>query len=282
MELVTPGIYYDMENEAYHRSAGISKSGLALFAANPEKYYWRYVLGNREPSKPQYAIGSAFHTATLEPNKFDAHYVVGSDVNKNTNIWKAFVASNSDRTILGKDDYDTVMAMAERVRKHPIAGNLISEGYAEASVFATDPETGELVKVRPDWVTEDIICDLKSTTDASPSKFFRDMFSYTYYMQAGMYPEVFNMLGAGPRINDFVFICVEKEPPYSIAVYRASEQDREIGLQSFRRNLRRFSIHKKANSWPSYNDDKVVDTELPAWAKREEEARELNDPSASF
>lgn len=280
--IIEPGIYFDMSNEEYHAANGVSKSGLSLFAKNAEKYHWRYILGNREESKPQYVVGSAVHTATLEPDKFDQQYIVGPDVNKNTNIWKAFVQSNSDKAILGVNDYDLIMGMAASVRKHPVAKNLLVDGYAEASIFATEPATGELVKVRPDWVTEDVICDLKTTTDASPSKFFRDMYTYSYHIQAGMYPEVFNMLGSGPAISDFVFICVEKEPPFCVAVYRASEEDREMGRQAFHRALVRFSEARKANRWPGYNDDRIIDTSLPGWAKRDEESLALNDPSASF
>ena len=279
---VAPGIYYDMPNLTYHRSPGVSKSGLGLCATNPEKYHYKYILGNQDESKPIFKTGSAFHMATLEPNKFAKEYVLGPDLNKNTNAWKQFVLDNDGKTVLDVKDYDLVQKMAAKVRKHPIAKNLISKGYAEASVFAIDPETGELVKVRPDWITEDVMVDLKSIVDASPSKFFRDMFTYGYHVQAAMYPEVYNLLEQGPHVDDFVFLCVEKEPPYSVAVYRVSETDRNLGYQNYMRNLRKYSAYKNANHWPAYNDNLIVDTELPYWARREEENLELNDPSASF
>lgn len=265
-----PGIYFDLSNEDYHASAGISKSGLSLFAKCPEQYNWKYILGNKDEEKSHFSTGRAFHTATTEPDKFDNEFVVAPDLNKNSNAYKTWAADNSDRQILNVKDYDVVMGMASKIRQHPIAKNLLQDGFAEASIYAIDEMTGEMVKVRPDWVSGgDIIVDLKSTTDASAGKFFRDMFSYSYHVQAGMYPEVCNWVRPG-SITDFVFIVVEKTAPYSIGIYRASHEDRLIGIDNFRRNLDRFAEYKRKNYWPTYNGGLIVDTALPAWAKKAE------------
>ncbi len=271
-----PGIYIDLSNEEYHASKGISKSGLMLFAENPEKFNWQYNLGNRDISKKHLDVGQAFHTATLEPGKFDEGFVVAPDLNKNSNAYKEWKEQNKDRTIINPSDYETVMGMAEKVRRHPVAKNLVLEGYAEASVYAIDEETGELVKVRPDWVNGDVIVDLKSTTDASPGKFFRDMFTFSYFVQAGMYPEVFNW--AQPEtIREFVFIAVEKEAPYSVGLYQASKEDREFGRDAFRRHLNQFAEYKKLNYWPSYNLGRIIQTALPSWARKSEISAGLNN-----
>jgi len=276
IENFEPGIYFGLPNEKYHASNGISKSGLMLFADNPEKYHWRYILGNKQEARPQFAVGSAFHTATLEPDKFDEEYIVAPDLNKNTNLYKAWVVENADRTILSIKDYDMVMSMAKKVRKNPITSRMISNGYAEASIYAIDEITGETVKVRPDWINDDIIVDLKSTTNASFSAFARDMYSYSYFVQAGMYPEVANAVLPEP-VSAFVFIVVEKEPPYSIGIYRASREDTAFGVESYRRNLDRFAKYKAKNFWPSYNRGLIVDTALPGYAKKTEMQEDLSN-----
>lgn len=265
-----PGIYLDLPNDDYHASNGISKSGLSLFAKCPEQYHWKHILGNRDEEKSHFGTGKAFHTATTEPDKFDNEFVVAPDLNKNSNAYKDWASQNSDRQILNVKDYDVVMGMSSKIRRHTIAKNLLADGIAEASIYAIDEITGELVKVRPDWISGgDIMVDLKSTTDASAGKFFRDMFSYGYHLQAGMYPEVFNWVKPG-AITDFVFIVVEKTAPYSIGIYRASHEDRMIGADNFRRNLNRYANHKARGYWPSYNKDMIIDTALPTWAKRSE------------
>ena len=273
-ETMLPGIYHGMDDETYHGSVGISKSGLMLFEKNPMKYHWQYILGNKQKGKKHFAVGKGFHMAALEPDKFALQYTVGPDINKNTKAWKAFIAENADKEVLSVSDYDQIMGMAESVRSHPIAANILSTGHAEVSIYAECPFTGELVKVRPDWWSGDIIADLKSTTDASPDKFFRDMYTFTYHVQSSMYPEVANWL-PDLHINDFVFIVTEKEPPYATAVYRASEEDKRIGYQRFRRNLDRYSTIKAKGIWPTYNDGMIIDTELPMYAKRQEEQMDM-------
>jgi hypothetical protein len=42
--------------------------------------------------------------------------------------------------------------MAQKVRRHHIAKNLVFGGYVEASFYAIDEATGELVKVRTGYV----------------------------------------------------------------------------------------------------------------------------------
>lgn len=270
------GVYFDMGNETYHGSDGISKSGLMMFADNPEKYHWKYILGNDpDTTKKHLDVGQAFHTATLEPEKFEKFFIVAPPLNKNSNAYKEWKATiKKDRVILDVKDYDMAMGMSQKVRRHPIARNLVVGGFAEASIFATDPETGELVKVRPDYKTGDVVVDLKSTTDASAGKFFRDMYTFSYFVQAGMYPEVINWVAPG-EINEFVFIAVEKEPPYAIGLYRASREDRAYGLDNFRRNLNLFADYKKRNYWPSYNLDQIIDSELPTWARRSEDFKDM-------
>ncbi len=273
-----PGVYFDMGNETYHGSAGISKSGLMLFADNPEKYHWKYVLGNDpDTTKKHLDVGQAFHTATLEPEKFEKLFVVAPSLNKNSTAYKDWKASiNGDMTILDVKDYDMAMGMAQKVRRHPIAKNLVVDGFAESSIFASDPITGELVKVRPDYKTGDVVVDLKSTTDASAGKFFRDMYTFKYFVQAGMYREVINWVAPG-EINEFVFIAVEKDEPFSIGLYRASREDKAYGVDNFRRNLDMFADYKRRNYWPSYNLDMIVDTALPAWAQKSENWKDIQN-----
>lgn len=265
----TPGHYQNVSNEDYHAANGISKSGLSLFNENPEKYHWRYIAKNHQAPKAIFDIGQAFHTRTLEPELFSSQFILGPPLNKNSNKWKEFVAANTDRIILSQKDWDMVNSMADKVRNHPEGKDYLAQGHAETSVFAAEPETGEMVKIRPDWITGDVGVDLKSCVNASPDKFQRDMYTYGYFVQAGMYPEVFGYLYPG-GMNEFVFIAVEKEPPYSIGFYRADLETIALGRDFFYRTLHRFAECKKRDYWPSYNDDRTVDLCLPQWAVRNE------------
>ena len=79
--------------------------------------------------------------------------------------------------------------------------------------------TGLQCKCRPDWISADggILVDLKTTEDASPREFQRSIAKWRYHVQAGWY-----MAGIeaayGTRPSGFIFIAVEKKPPFAVGV----------------------------------------------------------------
>jgi len=145
----------------------------------------------------------------------------------------------------------------------------LQKGYAETSIFHTDEQTGELVKVRPDWFIEDVLADLKTTRErgAAAESFERACFSYRYFVQAPFYMDV-----AGDRLrrtfNSFVFIVVEKGS-YQVAVYYADADMIRLGREEYRRNLDVYARCRRSGVWPGYNDGEIRPVSLPAWAKRQ-------------
>lgn len=265
----SPGIYLDMSNEAYHKSPGISKSGLDLIARSP--YFYRH----RPPQEQTSAmlIGSAFHAAALEPLSFLKLFAVAPDVNARTNAGKAelelFRVSNEGKSILRKDDAEQVAAMAEAVRNHPTASSLLADGQAETSIFHIDEITGELIKVRPDWLVEDLLVDLKSTEDATPEAFARSCWNYRYHVQAAFYLDTANAAFGSDRFRSFVFIACEKKPPFQVAVYVADRQMIEAGRVQYRRDLEKYHQCRVTDTWPGINAGRIQEIGLPGWALRQ-------------
>ena len=265
----SPGIYLDISNEAYHRAPGISKSGLDLIAKSP------FLYRNRPPQEPTKAmlIGSAFHAATLEPHTFNDLFAVAPDVNARTNAGKAeieaFRQANAGKSILVAEDADHVAAMSKAVRSHALAAALLSEGQAETSIFHNDEHTGELVKVRPDWIVEDLLVDLKSTEDATPDAFAKSCWNYRYFVQSALYLDVANAAFGIDRFRSFVFIVCEKKPPYQVAVYVADKQMVGAGRVQYHRDLETYHQCRLADSWPGINDGRNQHISLPGWALRQ-------------
>ena len=264
---ILPGIYPDMTNEAYHGGPGISKSGLDLIAKSP--YLFRY-RPKPEPTKAL-LIGSAFHAATLEPHTFTDFFAVAPEVNARTKDGKAtleqFRQENEGKSVLVRDDAQKVAAMAQAARNHPIAAALLAEGVAETSIFHRDETTRELVKVRTDWMVEDLLVDLKSTEDASASGFSRSCWNYRYFVQAAFYMDVANAL-FDRRFSGFVFIAVEKAPPYQVAVYHADYEMIQAGRIEYRRCLDLYHECRGADRWPGLNGGQIESIGLPRWATR--------------
>jgi hypothetical protein len=128
----------EMTNGQYHGSKGVSKSHLDAINRG-DRYYWhRYLNPDREPEEqsPALIMGSAIHSAVLEPDLFPSEYVMApTDINRRTNVGKeayaAFEKANAGKTVLDPDDYSTCIAVRDAVHNHPVASGLLQRGKAE-------------------------------------------------------------------------------------------------------------------------------------------------------
>jgi exodeoxyribonuclease VIII len=264
-----------MENADYHRHSAVSKSHLDQIAKSPLHYWARYLDPNRvtpEPT-PAMAIGSAVHTHVLELDQWDARYVTAPEgINRRTNAgkaeWEAFEVASTGRTVLAKADAELVMRMGHSVFAHPAAAMLLAmPGKAETTHMWTDQATGLRCKCRPDWLTDDgsLIVDLKTTEDASPMGFRKSIANWRYHVQASWYLDGLEQ-ATGKRPDQFIFLCVEKKPPFACAVYAADAEMIQIGAEAAARDLEVLATCRAAGAWPGYSDQ-VEMISLPPWMR---------------
>jgi hypothetical protein len=263
-----------MDNATYHAHTAVSKSHLDLVAKSPLHYWSRYLDPNRVPQEPTaaMAIGSAVHTHVLELDQWDAQYVVApAGIDRRTKVgkaeWDVFQTAIGTRTVISREDADLVMRIGRSVLSHPAAAYLLGlPGKAETTHMWTDEATGLQCKCRPDWLLDDgsMIVDLKTTAeDASPKEFQRSIAKWRYQVQASWYLDGLEH-ATGKRPEQFVFIAVEKKPPYACAVYVADAQMIEIGRETARRDLDKLNVCKAADYWPGYSDG-IEQINLPPW-----------------
>ena len=217
-------------------------------------------------------IGSAVHTHILELDQWDAQYVVApAGIDRRTKVgkaeWEVFQTAIGTRTVISREDADLVMRIGRSVLGHPAAAYLLGlPGKAETTHMWVDEATGLQCKCRPDWLLDDgsMIVDLKTTTeDASPKEFQRSIAKWRYHVQASWYLDGIEK-ATGNRPHSFVFIAVEKKPPYVCAVYVADTQMIEIGRDTARRDLDKLNVCKAADYWPGYSDG-IEQINLPPW-----------------
>lgn len=159
-----------------------------------------------------------------------------------------------NRKVLSESDWRVVLAITSRVRKHPSASELLKVGKAEQSIFWVDKETGVQCKGRIDWLTNDnMILDLKSTTDASPEGFQRSISKYRYYVQAAIYTDAISELHG--FVPPFVFGAWEKHPPYASALYYAAPEMLEAGRQEYKRLLKIYAKCLESDVWNGYSQN---------------------------
>lgn len=273
-----PGHYPDMDNDAYHSGPGVSKSHLDSIAPpnSPAHYFERYLNPDREPEEktPALILGDAIHKAVLEPDLLTQRYAFRPEgIDGRTKDGKAaladLAAANLGKTILSVNDYKTLIGVRDSAHRHPVAKGLFSGGVAEQSYFSIDPETGALIKCRIDYdrmARDGIFVDLKTTEDASPDGFGRSAAKYRYHVQGGWYPHVLTQLDR--EVDNFVFVAIEKSPPYAIGIYYLEPEDAQLGMMEARRDLDKILECRAAGEWPDHGYVPQA-LRIPAWRRRE-------------
>lgn len=265
----------EISNDDYHAGPGVSKSHLDAIANQSPLHYWhRYLAPNREQEEPtdDMKLGTAIHAAILEPDLFSSNFVVSPAFNKRTKDGKAmfaqFCEENTGKQVLLPEDYQTCLAIRDRVHKHPIASGLLHGGKSEQSFYAIEPSTGELVKCRFDYLHDNggMALDVKSTRDASPTGFAKQCANLRYDVAPAWYFDVLDIL-YGEVPQHWVWLAFEKEPPYAIGVYYARSEDIIRARETARRDFMRIVECRRNDYWPDYGVD-VLPLDMPGWVRR--------------
>lgn len=287
------GIFDGIPNETYHRGPGISKSGLDDINVSP----LHYITKRRHPKPPtaDMWIGTAFHMLVLEPDIFERDYILlpadapprptkrqldaknpSSAAMLSIAYWESWDAENSDKIPVsnkpGADpfwspgEWDRLHYMRDAIASHPIASILLDPDQikAEQSCIWVDPETRKLCKCRPDAINEahNLAVDLKSTADASYTEFAKSCAKWRYHVQAAWYSD--GLIEVNRPISAFIFVAVEKTPPWGVGIYVLNREARRAGRLEYRRNLETYAQCHRADEWPSYPPE-IREIDLPRW-----------------
>lgn len=262
----------EQSNDAYHSGPGISKSHLDKIASASPKHYWHHYLNpdrERDEPTPALVLGSAVHSIILEPDLFTGEYVANPGIDRRSNAGKAeyaaFIAENAGKTILTDDQMQTCLAIRDAVHTHPVAAGLLRGGASEQSFFGIDSETGELIKCRTDYMVGDMIVDVKTTEDASPNGFGKSAANYRYPLQVAWYHGVLDA-AFDHHPPYWVFLAVEKSPPYAIGIYYPDAADVQRASVAARRDFLRIVEHRRSGQWPDYGVE-ALPLALPTWWK---------------
>lgn len=265
-----------MTEHEYREYPAISRSELWKIAESPEKFKWAM----EHPAEPTPALifGQAFHKLALEPEDFSTEFaVVPKNIDRRTKdgkaAWAELVAAADGKTLITAETMDTARDMVNALHSVPMVEKLIN-GQHELPLFWADDLTGEACKVRLDCLTEvkgqPVIVDLKTTADASTDGFMRSAIKYGYDFQAAMYSEGYEKITGKKPL--FVFIAIEKDPPYSVNILQADEAFVRRGYDVFRELLGTYHDCKINDNWWGYLGayNVINSLNLPSWMKEVE------------
>ncbi len=287
-------VIHGMDIDEYHSHPAVSRSGLLLIDRSPQHYWWQYLSGQaKKIDTDALRIGGAFHTLILEPHTFnDRAVVIPEGAPKKPSItqlnakkpsddtiaaiqwWANWEQFRAGRTSLSQDEFAEMQAMADAIRNQPVSAKvLVESGNIESSFFWTDPDTGVQVKARPDYYREDgIVLDLKTTASANKEDFQRSIINYGYDIQVFMQMEGIERV-TGRRPESFVFVCVEKTPPYATAFYVADNDLIECGRFRYHKLMAKFADCQRSGIWPGYGA-LIQPITVPDWFSRKLEKGE--------
>lgn len=296
-----PGLYA-LPQEIYHSNCtptpGLSSTGARLLVREcPAHYWWHSPLNpDYEPvRKRHFDIGTSTHLLVLEPHDYRRRIsIIPFDDYKKTEAQRAKLAAYAlEKIPLLPWEEESIRAMREALRAHPVSKHLFSDGglvpaMIERSIFWVDEETGIWCKARPDFlpVNRAYLVDLKTTTSANPRRFAEDIYGWGYHQQAAWYLDGIEAQW-GERPERFAFVAVTKEKPHLVSVCWLQREVVEWGRIENRKARHIFRDCLAANHWPGYTDpltgNEAFEVTFPPWAHRELEARHARgefDPGA--
>lgn len=259
-------IIRDLPIEEYHRHDAVSKSGLDKIHRSIADY--QYAQENPWEPSTSMIVGSALHDLVLQPGLFPTKFALyGETSRRYGKTYDAWCAAHPGVTALSASEMEAVLGMAEKVAAHPIASEVLSDGEPEVSLFWTDVETGVECRCRPDWLRSDTVgVDLKTARGADFRGFQRSVAQYRYHVQAAFYSDgIAEVLDQS--LEHFLFVVVESDAPYNVAVYELDAEAIEQGRRAYKEDLLKYRDWKTgAETWTGYPLE-ILTMTLPGWAK---------------
>lgn len=262
-------------SEKYHSSEFLGKSQLFQMQKSPKHFKW--FLDNPQNQTPALAFGTAFHCYVLEPERFAEEYIIVYKIDKRTKEGKELIsnAESLGKKLITEEDMMLIQNMAESIHSTKYADTLLS-GEHEISYYWEDEMTSIKVKCRPDSRRKlrndkGIIVDIKTCESAATDDFMRDAIKYGYDLQSAQYKTGVELYEGYP--HDFVFIAVEKKPPYAVNILQADDLFVQRGKDLYRLYLGLIADCRQNNLWDSYNgrNGMINNLGLPAWLLKEME-----------
>lgn len=283
------GMYEKIPEAVYHGDIlSLSSSGAReLLALTPEQFDFN----RRQPPgpKPEYDFGHAAHKMVLGEGQ--QLFVLDPAIHGRTKdgeiakvpaataMWKQADATAREhgKLPITKANMDKAQRMAGRVFSHPLAGRLLSDGYAEMSIYWHDDATNVRRRARTDYLNDRLLgdgrtvgIDYKSARSDDPAEFERAILNFGYHMQQAWYEDALSEIGLDS--GGFLFIVQSKTEPYPVSVCRIKPEIVELGRRQNRRALELYANCTETGTWPGYDEHTIHEVGMPGWAVARTEA----------
>jgi len=258
-------MWQTISNESYHNELNtyLSSSDFRRLLRSPAHY-----RNHQKLDSPALAFGTLVHTFVLEPDVAKARYRARAEVDGRTKEGKAIreleakLAADERVEFVSASDYNAATAITDSVYASVGSSGILTSGMAEGTGLTE--LCGVNVKVRPDYLREDMIIDLKTTQDARPEAFLKSVINFGYEVQAALYVDAAQAIDGLKR--RFLWIAAEKEAPYAVSVFEASDEMLERGRRLYKQAIETYTRCVTFDDWPGYTTE-IQTLNLPKWLK---------------
>ena len=257
-------------NAEYHgRKTHLSSTNVRTFYNNKKKFKYGLTHELVKQTKAM-ADGTAVHSFFLEKDKFNTDYVTKpADIKLNTKVGKEWAQEHQGKIIIDFEFSNNLLEMEKSFMDSPAKLIYDNKGQTELSYFWDDLQLVK-GKCRPDWISDDgsIVVDIKTTTDASPKGFQKSISNWGYHLQLGWYIRGLRKLGLPAK--EFIFIAIEKTPPFSVGVYRADQEMINFAMNKLDEIVPEINQALASQEFPDYTPE-ITSIGLPPWMTNKKE-----------
>jgi len=254
----------------YHSIQALSNSSLSVLKRSPAEFYARFIAKTMKSEETDaMRLGSAVHMLALEPERFHDHYVIetgpinattGKPYGRDTKRFEAWLdirKTETSKTVLIYDEFESSMAIAEAFQSHPtiaaiMAANvekIYERGYQMQ--YLVEGEQPIDIKCKPDCVipSEALIIDLKTTSDPSPAAWRWSAEDFGYHRQAAIYLDAMETFYGKPF--RFLFGVVRSKAPYEVGVFELAQESIDRGRREYGSLIAEYTRRKATGDWLS-------------------------------
>lgn len=266
------GIFHGLPAQTYHTTKGVSHSMLKNLHPTPA-HLLAYLAEKREQTAAQ-LFGTLVHHRVLEPERPLPQIAIKTKAidfkTKEGKAWRS-EQQGAGRLIVTESEFENINGCVSAIARHPLCQKIFAEGRSEVSIFKNFNYGGTVLrKARLDWLpVGNALVDIKTTQNASPESFAKEILNYRYHSQAAYYLDIVNDSLERPDKECFIIVAVEKHPPHCVAIYNLSQRAIGKGRLLNTNDLATYIDCIGRNHWPGYSEQ-AVDLDLPYFTYKDE------------
>ncbi len=217
-------------------------------------------------------LGSAAHAMILEKKSDGIVWIDAADWRTKAAQEQRDMARAAGKMPVLIKYHDVLQVMeieARRTLEGSELGKILDTGLVEQTILWQDGDIW--CRSRLDVISRDhsVILDYKSTADARPEAFIRQIGRMGYDLQAEFYTRAVTSHHKTPP--EFVFLAQEITEPYACSIIGLSNAYKALGAAKVDRAMKLWSYCVSRNEWPAYSRE-IHYAEPSPWELAAEEA----------